>query len=208
MDNLAVVGLVGFLILATGGSTALVFRRMEPRRAVITGVVASTLGSLLVVGASVVGTAALVIVAAAVIGFTNGLILQGGTTICSCVVPMHERGKLVSALFMCCYAGTVPSVGLGYLSRAIGLTATMAVFSAVAGMIATFMLVVGRRNFREVDRLPGAGIAGAGTSSRREALGVLRPGPGHARTTSRWPSDSASLGPGATTRRCSTTTHS
>jgi MFS family permease len=97
-----------------------------------------------------VGTAVLVIVAAGVVGFTNGLILQGGTTICSCVVPMHERGKLVSALYMCCYAGTVPSVGLGYLSRAIGLTATMAVFSAVAALIAAFVLTVGRRNFREV----------------------------------------------------------
>jgi MFS family permease len=150
VQNLAVVGLVGFLILATGGLTALVFRRMEPRRAIITGVVASTIGSLLVVGASVADTAVLVILAAAVIGCTNGLILQGGTTICSCVVPIHERGKLVSALYMCCYAGTVPSVALGYLSRAIGLTATMAVFSAVAAMIASFVLVVGRRNFREV----------------------------------------------------------
>jgi MFS family permease len=150
VQNLAVVGLVGFLILATGGLTALVFRRMEPRRAIITGVVASTIGSLLVVGASVADTAVLVILAAAVIGFTNGLILQGGTTICSCVVPIHERGKLVSALYMCCYAGTVPSVALGYLSRAIGLTATMAVFSAIAATIASFVLVVGRRNFREV----------------------------------------------------------
>jgi MFS family permease len=148
--NLALVGLVGFLILATGGFTPLVFRRMAPRRAVVTGVVTSTIGSLLVVGASVAGTVALVIVAAGVIGFTNGLILQGGTTICSVVVPMHERGKLVSALYMCCYAGTVPSVGLGYLSRGIGLTATMAVFSAVAAAIAAFVLVVGRRNFREV----------------------------------------------------------
>ena len=148
--NLALVGLVGFLILATGGFTPLFFRRMEPRRAVITGVIASTIGSVLVAGASVAGTVVLVIVAAGVIGFTNGLILQGGTTICSCVVPMHERGKLVSALYMCCYAGTVPSVALGYLSRGIGLTATMAVFSAVAGALATFVLVVGRRNFREV----------------------------------------------------------
>jgi MFS family permease len=163
VENLAVVGLVGFLILATGGFTPLVFRRMDPRRAVITGVVTSTIGSLLVVGASVADTVALVIVAAAVIGFTNGLILQGGTTICSCVVPMHERGKLVSALYMCCYAGTVPSVGLGYLSRAIGLTATMAVFSGIAGAIAAFVLVIGRRNFREVIvyREPAPVAAGA-----------------------------------------------
>jgi MFS family permease len=148
--NLALVGLVGFLILGAGAFTPLAFRHVEPRRAVIGGIVASTIASLLVVGAAWAGTVVLVIVAAAIVGFTNGLILQGGTTICSCVVPMHERGKLVSALYMCCYAGTVPSVGLGYLSRAIGLTATMAVFSGIAAVIAMFVLTVGRRNFREV----------------------------------------------------------
>lgn len=148
--NLAVVGLVGFLILATGGFTPLVFRTLDPRRAVIAGVIASSVGSLLVVAASGAGTSALVVVAAAVIGFTNGLILQGGTTICSLVVPLHERGKLVSAFYTCCYAGTVPSVGLGYLSRAIGLTATMAVYSAVAATIAAFVVLVGRRNFTRV----------------------------------------------------------
>jgi MFS family permease len=160
--NLAVVGLVGFLILATGGLTPLVFRSIDPRRAVIAGVASSAAGSLLVVAAAGVDTAALVVVAAAVIGFTNGLILQGATTICSVVVPIHERGKLVSALYMCCYAGTVPSVALGYLSREIGLTATMGVFSALAGAIAAFVLVVGRHEFPRVvayhDRLgPRAG---------------------------------------------------
>ncbi len=163
--NLALVGLVGFLILAAGAFTPFFFRGIEPRRAVIIGIVASTIASLLVVGAAWVGTVVLVIVAAGVVGFTNGLILQGGTTICSCVVPMHERGKLVSALYTCCYAGTVPSVGLGYLSRAIGLTATMAVFSGLAAIIATFVLTVGRRNFREVIvyREPAVdeGLAGA-----------------------------------------------
>lgn len=148
--NLALVGLVGFLILGAGGFTPMVFRGIEPRRAMMIGVAASTLASVLVVGAAGAGTVAMVIVAAAVVGFTNGLILQGATTICSCVVPMHERGKLVSALYTCCYAGTVPSVGLGYLSRGIGLTATMAVFSGLAGLLATFVLTVGRRNFREV----------------------------------------------------------
>jgi MFS family permease len=148
--NLALVGLVGFLVLGAGAFTPLIFRGLPPRRAMITGVVASTCGSLLVVAAAGVGTVALVIVAAGIIGFTNGLILQGATSICSLVVPANERGKLVSALYMCCYAGTVPSVALGYLSRGIGLTATMAVFSAAAACLASFVLLVGRRNFREV----------------------------------------------------------
>ncbi len=148
--NLALVGLVGFLILGMGAFSPLIFRHIAPRRAVIVGVITSTIGSLLVVGAAWAGTVVLVIVAAAVIGFTNGLILQGATTICSVVVPLQERGKLVSALYTCCYAGTVPSVGLGYLSNVIGLTETMAVFSVVAGLLAVFVLTIGRRNFREV----------------------------------------------------------
>ncbi len=144
--NIALIGLVGFLVLAAGGFTPLVFRNLDPRRAVMAGVALSTICSLLVVGAAAANTAVLVIVAAGVIGFTNGLILQGATTIASLVVPIEERGKLVSALYMCAYSGTVPSVALGYLSRAIGLTWTMAVFSAVAALIATFVLTVGRRN--------------------------------------------------------------
>lgn len=150
VDNLAVVGLVGFLILAMGGFAPFVVGRMDPRRAVILGVAASSLASLLVVAAAGAGTAVLVIVAAAVIGCTNGLILQGATAICGVSVPLQERGKLISALYMCCYAGTLPTVGLGYLSGVIGLTATLAVFSAAAIGMAAFVIVVGARRFREV----------------------------------------------------------
>ncbi len=148
--NIALFGLVGFLVLAAGGITPLAFRGLDPRRAVMMGVCASTVFSLLVVAASAFNTAVLVIVAAGIIGFTNGLILQGATAICGIVVPIEERGKLVSALYMCAYSGTVPSVALGYLSRGVGLTTTMAVFSAVAAVIATFVMTIGRRNLPHV----------------------------------------------------------
>lgn len=146
VTNIALFGLVGFLVLAAGGFTPLIFRSLEPRRAVMVGVCLSTICSVLVVAAAAANTAVLVLVAAGVIGFTNGLILQGATAIAGIVVPIEERGKLVSALYMCAYSGTVPSVGLGYLSREIGLTWTMGVFSVVAAMIATFVMTVGRRN--------------------------------------------------------------
>jgi MFS family permease len=95
-------------------------------------------------------TAVLVVVAAAVIGLTNGFILFGGTVICGTIVPIQERGKLMSLLYMCAYAGTVPTVGLGYLGDAIGLTPTLAIFSSIAVAIAAFVLLVGRQLFREV----------------------------------------------------------
>jgi len=148
--NIALVGLVGFLVLGMGAFAPFVFRGLDPRRAVMVGIAASTLETLLVVGAAGLGTVALVLVAAGLIGLTNGLILQGATTICGLVVPLQERGKLISALYMCCYAGTIPTVALGYISRGIGLTATMGVFSAAALGLGAFVLTVGRRNFRRV----------------------------------------------------------
>jgi len=56
----------------------------------------------------------------------------------------------MSLLYMCAYAGTIPTVALGYMADAIGLTATLTIFSCVAVAIAAFVLLVGRRNFREV----------------------------------------------------------
>jgi hypothetical protein len=80
----------------------------------------------------------------------NGFILYGGTVICGTIVPLEERGKLMSLLYMCAYAGTIPTVALGYLGDAIGLTGALAIFSAIAICIAAFVLLVGRRLFREV----------------------------------------------------------
>jgi MFS family permease len=147
VHNLVLIGLIGFLILGAGAATPFLVRGLDPRRSVMIGVAVSSVESLLVVGASQVGTVALVVAAAAAIGFTNGFILMGGTVICGTIVPIEERGKLLSVLYMCAYAGTLPVVGLGYLSTAIGLTATLAVFSAVALLLAAFVLIVGRRLF-------------------------------------------------------------
>jgi MFS family permease len=148
--NVAIVGLVGFLILGMGGFTPLVLGRLEPRRAVIAGICVSAVASLLVVAAAAADTVALVVLAAALIGFTNGLILQGGTAICGITVPLQDRGKLVSAFYMCCYAGTTPIVGLGYLAGAIGLTGALAIWSGVALALGAFVVGVGGRVFRRV----------------------------------------------------------
>ncbi len=148
--NLAVIGLIGFLTLALGGLAPFLVRGLDPRRSLIIGVTTSSLLSFLIAASSQMDSVGLVLAAATIIGLTNGFILFGGTVICGTIVPIEERGKLMSLLYMCAYAGTTPTVALGYLADAIGLTATLTIFSCVAVAIAGFVLVVGRRNFREV----------------------------------------------------------
>lgn len=150
VHNLALVGAIGFLTLALGGLAPLMGRGIEPRRAMTIGVASSSVLSFLIVASSQVNAVGLVVVAAAAIGFTNGFILYGGTVICGTIVPIQERGKLMSVLYMCAYAGTVPTVALGFMGDAIGLTATLLIFSIAALCIAGFVLVVGRRLFPQV----------------------------------------------------------
>jgi hypothetical protein len=150
VDNLAVVGAIGFLVLSLGGLAPFIARGMDPRRAVMVGAASTSVLSLLIVLSSELDAVALVIVAAAATGVMNGFILYGGTVICGTIVPLEERGKLMSLLYMCAYAGTIPTVALGYLGDAIGLTGALAIFSAIAIGIAAFVLLVGRRLFREV----------------------------------------------------------
>ncbi len=148
--NVAIAGLCGFLVLGLGGMTPLITRNIRPRNAVMIGLGTSAAATWLIAAAAVGSSALLVVVAAGIMGFLNGMILQGATVICSTVVPLEERGKLLSSLYMCAYAGTVPAVGLGYLSLAIGLTHTLVVFSIVAGLLALWVIVFGRTMFPRV----------------------------------------------------------
>ncbi len=148
--NVAIAGLCGFLVLGLGGMTPLITRNIRPRNAVMIGLGASAAATWLIAAAAVGSSALLVVVAAGIMGFLNGMILQGATVICSTVVPLEERGKLLSSLYMCAYAGTVPAVGLGYLSLAIGLTHTLVVFSILACLLALWVIVFGRTMFPRV----------------------------------------------------------
>lgn len=150
VHNLAVVGAIGFLTLSLGGLAPFIGRGLDPRKSVMIGATASSLLSLLIVASAEVDSVALVVGAAAAIGVMNGFILYGGTVICGTIVPIQERGKLMSLLYMCAYLGTVPTVALGYMGDAIGLTTTLLIFSLVAIGIAAFVMLVGRRLFREV----------------------------------------------------------
>ena len=156
VTNVALIGLVGALVLGMGGITPIALGGLEPRRAVMAGVGSAATASLLVVGASLVDSVALVIAAAALIGLLNGLILQGATAICGVSVPLRERGRLISALYMCAYSGTVPTIAFGYMSQFIGLTAALAAASVMALTLAGFVLTVGRRLYPRVIRYVGA----------------------------------------------------
>lgn len=145
-SNLAIIGLVGFLVLAVGGISSLLARRIEPRRSVVIGSTAAAAGSFLFAAASVTESVVPVVGAAVVVGAANGLILRGGNEMCAMLAPRADRGKVMSTYYLACYLGmSLPILGLAYLSEPIGLGPALLALACIAAMMAAVILTVGRR---------------------------------------------------------------
>jgi MFS family permease len=147
VDNYALVGASGFLVLVAGALSQLVLPRLRPERAIRGGLAAAAMASAGVVVAAPVGSVALVLVAVAATGAAAGLVFKGGSDLCSQIAPPADRGKLISAYYVACYLGgfSVPLVVVGLIADLVGLTAALAVLTGAAAIGAAWTSRVGLR---------------------------------------------------------------
>ncbi len=147
VDNYAVVGAAGFLVLVSGAVSQLLLPRIRPERAISRGLAAAALASLGVVASAPLESAPLALVAVAGTGAAAGLVFKGGLDLCTRIAPVADRGKLLSSYYVACYLGgfSVPLLVVGVLSDLIGLTAALACLSAAAAAGAAWTSLVGLR---------------------------------------------------------------
>jgi MFS family permease len=158
VDNYAVVGAAGFLVLVSGALSQLMLPRITPHRAIGWGLAAASLASLGVVASAPAGSAPLALIAVAGTGAAAGLVFKGGLDLCTQIAPVQDRGKLMSAYYVACYLGgfSVPLLVIGILSDAIGLTGALACLSAAGALGAAWTWAVGLRSLSGL-RPPVAG---------------------------------------------------
>ncbi|MDX6555142.1 MAG: hypothetical protein QOD86_1337 [Miltoncostaeaceae bacterium] len=163
VDNYALVGASGFLVLVAGALSQLVLPRLRPERAIRGGLAAAAVASAGVVVAAPLGSVALVLVAVAATGAAAGLVFKGGSDLCSQIAPPADRGKLISAYYVACYLGgfSVPLVVVGLIADLVGLTAALAVLTGAAAIGAAWTSRVGLRAL--------AGLAAPGDLGRAAA---------------------------------------
>jgi MFS family permease len=156
IDDYAVVGAAGFVVLVAGAVSQLALPRLDPRPAIAGGLVVAAVASLGVVAAAPLGSAALVLVAVGVTGAACGLVFKGGVDLITLIAPPEDRGKLISSYYVACYLGgfSVPLLLLGVLSDLIGLTGALLVLSAAGGAGAAWTATVGLRSLARL--APGA----------------------------------------------------
>ncbi len=158
VDNYAVVGAAGFLVLVSGAASQLVFPRIRPERAIGGGLAVAAVTSVGVVASAPLESASLALTSVAATGAAAGLVFKGGLDLCTRIAPIQDRGKLLSSYYVACYLGgfSVPLLVVGILSDLVGLTTALACLSAAAAAGAAWTGLVGLRSLDDLPSPPGA----------------------------------------------------
>ena len=156
VENLAVIGASGFLVLVSGAVAQAVLSRVRPEPAISRGLLIAAIGSAGVVISAPLGSAALTLAAVALTGAAAGMVFKGGTDLCTLIAPAEDRGKLISSYYVACYLGgfSVPLLVIGLLSDLIGLTGALGCLTAIAFLSAVWTSRVGLRSVGALHAAP------------------------------------------------------
>lgn len=148
IDNYAIVGAAGFLVLVAGAISQVLLPRLDPRRAISWGLLVAAVASVGIAASSPTDSVPLVLVAVTITGAACGLVFKGGVDLITLIAPVADRGKLISSYYVACYLGgfSLPLILIGVLSDVIGLTEALLVLSAVAGVGAVWTATIGLRS--------------------------------------------------------------
>jgi predicted MFS family arabinose efflux permease len=132
--NLAVVGVVVFVVFAASTAGQLALPLFRARVGLPAGALTLTLGAILIAVALWRESLTLLIVGGVVAGLGQGLGFRAGIAAVSTAVSADRRAGVTSALFTVLYIGiSVPVVGIGIAAQSAGLkTASVGAALAVA----------------------------------------------------------------------------
>lgn len=142
-SNLMWGGLVIFLLTASGGCAAVLFRSVAARPTMMAGCFALLAGTATTFGAIDAGLAPAFLLGTAIAGAGFGLSFLGSFRVLSALASPGERANLVSAVFIEAYtAFSIPVVIAGVGATHFGLHRTALIYSASLAVLVTMALVI------------------------------------------------------------------
>ncbi len=134
-------GVSGFIAPAASAVTGLAFARLDPRRAMTTGIYASIVGAIGIVGGVHVGSLAVMIIGQAIAGGGFGASFTAALRLVVPLAAAHQRAGMVAAIYVVCYlAFGVPVVVAGQLAEPVGLAPTVYWYTAATVLLALVSL--------------------------------------------------------------------
>ncbi len=134
-NNLALLGAISALILATSCAAQLASPRRASRQHVqAAGLVLVAAGLVALVAAFPLHSLPVVLAAAILAGAGHGIAFLGAQSELNSAAPPEHRGAVTAAFYTCTYLGVACSViGVGLLTLSISLASAVTVFAAVIG---------------------------------------------------------------------------
>lgn len=135
-DNLALLGTIAFLMLATAATTQAVARRVPPRSAQAAGLIVLAVGLAALVIAFPNGSLAWLLVSAGTDGVGLGLAFLGAQTRLNQIAPPTRRAEMAAAFSVCLYLGVaLPVLGVGIIADASSLFVAVLSFAVTIGAV-------------------------------------------------------------------------
>jgi MFS family permease len=134
-------GLAGFVAPAVSAVVALLFARVDPRRAMTIGIYASIAGPIGIIGGVFVESLPVMMVGQAIAGIGFGASFTAALRLIFPLAAANQRAGVVSVIYIVSYiAFGVPIVIAGQLAGSVGLVATVYGYSAVTVLLAVISL--------------------------------------------------------------------
>jgi MFS family permease len=164
----AIVGLVVFSLFAGSLAGQLTLEVVPARAAIPAGAAALITGMASLALSLAVSSLALLVVGVVIAGFGQGLSFRGGLTQVNERAPAAQRGAVASSFFVVMYiAISLPVIGEGVLTQAVGLRAAGLTFTALVAALSAGVLIRVARTHRGSGHagVTGGSIAPAGSTT-------------------------------------------
>ncbi len=147
--NHAVGGAVVFWLFAVAVAGVNLTRRLQSRTATLAGLGLLVPSLALFVLAQLLRSMPILLVGTTVAGVASALGFRGGLQVINAISPEDRRAEVVSSYYVAGFVGnSLPVIGVGVLSSALGSIAAGAIFAIAIGVFAVVALVVGVRHAR------------------------------------------------------------
>jgi len=154
-SNVAVIGAIVALFFGVACLSSALTRAVSSWVGMFTGAALVFPGVALLICAETYKSMTLLLVASAVAGAAMALSYRGSLQVVNEIAPSDRRAEVVSTYLLMCYLGnSVPVLGVGLLSSALGAPIAHRIFAAVVAALALTSLLVGTAGRRRMAHKP------------------------------------------------------
>jgi MFS family permease len=142
--NHAVGGIVVFWLFAVAGAGVILSRRVTSRTAMLTGLGLLVPSLALLELAQWLRSMPMLLTGTTLAGFASALGYRGSLQVINTISPDDRRAEVVSSYYVAGFVGnSLPVIGVGVLSNAVGSVAAGATFAITIGAFALVALIIG-----------------------------------------------------------------